>query len=149
MKNTNVLFAGLLFVLNVASVAAAEPQYLNSGKVLKGDFPFSEAVKVGQVLHLSGQVGLVPATQQLAPGGIEAETRQAMQNIKTVLEANGYTMGDVIKCTAFLADMSEWPAFNRIYKSYFTEGRYPVRSALGVNGLAMGARTEVECVASK
>lgn len=128
---------------------AAEPQFLNSGKVLKGNFPFSEAVKVGNTLYLSGQVGVVPETQQIAPGGIESESRQVMENIRIVLEAHGYTMDDLVKCTVFLADMTEWPAFNAVYKGHLTEGRLPARSALGVNGLALGARVEVECIASK
>lgn len=128
---------------------AVNPQFLNSGKVLKGNFPFSEAVKVGNVLYLSGQVGIKPETQQIAPGGIEPESHQVMQNIKTVLEAHGYAMDNLIKCTVFLADMTEWPAFNEIYKGYLTEGKLPARSALGVNGLALGARVEVECIASR
>ncbi|HET6906131.1 MAG TPA: RidA family protein [Rhodanobacteraceae bacterium] len=128
---------------------AVKPQFLDSGKVLKGNFPFSEAVKVGNVLYLSGQVGIVPDTQQIAPGGIEPESRQVMQNIRTVLEAHGYAMDDLIKCTVFLADMAEWPAFNEIYKTYLKAGKLPARSALGVNGLALGARVEVECIASK
>ena len=129
--------------------SAVEPQFLNSGKVLKGNFPFSEAVRVGNVLYLSGQVGIVPETQQMASGGIESESRQVMENIRTVLEAHGYAMDNLVKCTVFLADMAEWPAFNEIYKGYLTEGRLPARSALGVNGLALGARVEVECIASK
>jgi len=128
---------------------AVEPQFLNSGKVLKGDFPFSEAVKVGNTLYLSGQVGIVPETQQIASGGIESESHQVMKNIETVLEANGYTMDNLIKCTVFLTDLAEWPAFNAVYKGYLTEGKLPARSALGVNGLALGARVEVECIASK
>ncbi len=71
-----------------------------------------------------------------------------MENIKTSLEAHGYTLGDVVKCTAMLADMSEWAAFNEIYKTFFA-GRFPARSALGANGLALGARVEVECIAAK
>lgn len=128
---------------------AVEPQFLNSGKVLKGNFPFSEAVKVGNTLYLSGQVGVVPETQQIAPGGIASESHQVMKNIKAVLEAHGYAMDNLIKCTVFLADMTEWPAFNEIYKGYLTEGKLPARSALGVNELALGARVEVECIASK
>lgn len=126
-----------------------EPQFLNSGRVLKGSFPFSEAVKVGSMLYLSGQVGIVPETQQIAPGGIDSESHQIMKNIGTVLEAHGYAMDNLIKCTVFLADMAEWPAFNEIYRRYLAEGKLPARSALGVNGLALGARVEVECIASR
>jgi enamine deaminase RidA (YjgF/YER057c/UK114 family) len=69
-----------------------------------------------------------------------------MANIKTSLEANGYAMSDLVKCTVMLTDMTEWAAFNEIYKTYFVD-RYPARSAFGANGLALGARVEVECIA--
>ncbi len=148
MNKVRTLIAAVLATVAVSSVAA-EPQYLNSGKVMKGSFPFTEAVKVGDTLYLSGQLGIVPETQKLAPGGVVAESHQMMRNIKTVLESNGYAMDNVVKCTVFLADMKEWPAFNDIYKGYFTEGKYPARSAFGVNGMAFDARVEVECMASK
>ena len=76
-----------------------------------------------------------------------AEAKQTMDNIRTSLEAHGLSLEDVVKCTVMLADMREWAAFNEIYKSYFTPP-YPARSALGANGLALGARVEVECVAA-
>lgn len=148
MKFVRTLIATVLATVAVSSVAA-EPQYLHSGKVMKGSYPFSEAVKVGGTLYLSGQLGIEPATQKLAPGGVEAESRQVMRNIKTVLEANGYAVDNLVKCTVFLADMKEWPAFNDIYKGNFTAGKYPARSAFGVNGMAFDARVEVECMAFK
>ena len=123
-------------------------EYLNSGKVLPATLPFSEAVRVGNTLYLSGQIGIVPGSLKLVPGGIAAEARQSMQNIKTSLEANGYNMGDLVKCTVMLADMSEWGAFNDVYKTFFI-GHFPARSAFGANGLALGAKVEVECVAVK
>jgi reactive intermediate/imine deaminase len=131
-----------------AGAAAQSPQFLNSGKVMPPGLPFSEAVRVGDTLYLSGQVGLVPGKLELVPGGMKAEARQAMEHVKTILEANGYALRDVVKCTVMLADMSEWPAFNEIYKTYF-DGRYPARSAIGASGLALGARVEVECMAAK
>jgi len=130
---------------------AAEPvkvEFLNSGKVLPANLPFSEAVRVGDLLLLSGQIGLVPGSLKLVEGGMKAEARQVMENIKTSLGANGYAMSNVVKCTVMLADMSEWAAFNEIYRSFFS-GRFPARSALGANGLALGARVEVECIAAK
>lgn len=132
-----------------ATSTAAEPRFLDSGKVVKGELPFSEAVEAGSTLYLSGQVGLVPDTQQLAPGGIAAESRQAMENIKTVLQAHGYGLMSLVKCTVFLVDLKEWGDFNGIYKSYFQAPRYPARSAVGIRELAMGARVEVECIATK
>ena len=122
-------------------------EYLNSGKVLPKNLPFSEAVRVGDTLYLSGHIGNLPGSPKLAPGGIKEEARQTMENIKTSLEAHGYSMANLVKCTVMLADMGEWPAFNEVYKSFFS-GNYPARSAFGVNGLALGARVEVECLAA-
>ena len=110
------------------------------------DLPLSEAVRVGDTLYLSGQVGIVPGTMNLAPGGMEGETRQTMENIKTSLEAHGYSMNDLVKCLVMLADISRWATFNDVYKTYFDEP-YPARSAFGANGLAIGAQVEVECIA--
>ena len=131
-----------------AAIAETPPaiEFLNSGKVTPTTLPFSEAVRVGNTLYLSGQIGILPGTLNLAAGGIQAEARQALENIKTTLETHGYTMRDVVKCTVMLADIAEWATFNEIYKSYFAPP-YPARSALGANGLAMGARVEVECLA--
>lgn len=122
-------------------------QFLNSGKVLPTNLPFSEAVRVGNVLYLSGQIGIIPGSMKLVPGGIREEARQTMENIKTSLEANAYTLNDLVKCTVMIAEMSEWGAFNEVYKTFFPM-RYPARSALGANGLALGARVEVECIAA-
>lgn len=107
--------------------------------------PFSPAVRVGAMLYLSGQIG-TGADGQLVPGGIEAETRQAMENIERVLEQNGSSLDRVVKCTAFLADMAEWGRMNVVYASYFP-GHKPARSAMGANGLARNARVEIECIA--
>ncbi len=123
-------------------------EFLNSGAVLpKTGLPFSEAVRHGNTLYLSGVLGVLPGTLNLAPGGIKEEARQTMQNIKATLEAHGCTMNHLVKCTVMLADMSEWSAFNEVYKSFFS-GALPARSAFGANGLALGARVEVECIAA-
>lgn len=124
----------------------AKPEYLNSGKVLPATLPFSEAVRVGNTLYLSGQIGVQPGTLTLVPGGMAAEARQTMENIRTTLTAHGYAMSDVVKCTVMLADMADWPAFNAVYQTFFA-APFPARSALGANGLALGARVEVECMA--
>jgi reactive intermediate/imine deaminase len=124
------------------------PVYLNSGAVLPaGTLPFSEGVRLGSLVLLSGQIGNVPGTLELVPGGMPAEARQVMDNIKASLTANGLSMRDVVKCTVMLADMSEWGAFNEIYGTYFA-APYPARSAFGATGLALGARVEVECIAA-
>lgn len=149
MRNFVLLLAvcSCFVVANGASAGKRTAiEFLNSGKVVPTGLPFSEAVRVNETLYLSGQIGIVPGTLKLVPGGIKEETRQTMENIKTSLEANGYRLSDVVKCTVMLADISEWSTFNDVYKTYFS-GRYPARSALGANGLALGARVEVECIA--
>ena len=107
--------------------------------------PFSEAVRAGETLYLAGAIG-IDATGRLVPGGIEAETRQAMENIRAVLERHGSSMSRVIKCTVMLADMAEWRAANAIYLEFFPD-HLPARSAFGANGLALGARIEIEAIA--
>ncbi len=109
--------------------------------------PFSEAVRVGSTLYLSGALGNLPGTLTLAPGGMGAQARQAMENIGATLRHCGLDFADVVKCVVMLADMSEWAEFNKVYVTYFAPGRLPARSALGANGLALGAAVEVECIA--
>lgn len=107
--------------------------------------PFSEAVRVGNVLHLSGMLPLGP-DRKIVAGGIEAETRQVMDNIKSVLEKHGSSLDKVFKMTVMIADMSEWPAMNAVYVAYFKD-HFPARSAFGANALAFGAKLEIECSA--
>jgi 2-iminobutanoate/2-iminopropanoate deaminase len=138
----------LLLLLAMSPLAAAAaPEFLNSGKVLSGDLPFSEAVRHGDTLYLSGQVGIAPGTMTLVPGGFRPEAMQVLANIRTVLEAQGRGMKDVIRCTVMLADMADWPAFNEVWRTAF-QRPFPARSAIGASGLALGARVEVECLAS-
>jgi len=106
--------------------------------------PFSSAVRVGELLFLAGQIG-TDSTGQLVAGGIEAETRQTLENVRAALSRAGASMDDVVKCTAMLADMGEWDRMNRVYVTYFRADRLPARSAFGANGLARGARVELEC----
>lgn len=107
--------------------------------------PFSPAVRVGSTLYLAGQLG-TDSTGALVKGGIEAETRQTMRNIANVLDKTGSSMDRVVKCTAFLADMKEWPAMNTVYATFFPVHK-PARSAFGATGLALNARVEIECIA--
>lgn len=118
-------------------------QYLTSDS-MKG-LPFSEAVRVGDMLFLSGQLG-VDHAMKLVPGGIEPETRQTLENIKATLERHGSSLDRVMKATVMLADMKEWPAMNKVYVTYFP-AHLPARSAFGTTGLALGARVEIECIA--
>ena len=109
--------------------------------------PFSEAVRVGHMLYLSGQIGIDPSTSKLAEGGIAAETRQTLENIRASLEKHGSSMAEVVKCTVYLAEINEWAAMNKVYVTYFPSNP-PARSALGTSGLALGSRTEIECMAT-
>jgi len=111
-------------------------------------FPFSPAVRVGHMVYLSGQIGtrMENGRPVLVPGGIEAETRQTLENIRAIVQESGSSMDRVVKCTVMMADMADWPRMNTIYASYFP-GPKPARSALGANGLALGARVEIECIA--
>ena len=110
--------------------------------------PFSPAVRVGNVLFLSGQIGTDPAAGgALVAGGIGPETRRTMENIRDVLQRSGSSLDQVVKCTVMLADMREWEAMNAVYATYFPRGK-PARSAFGTSGLALGARVEIECIAA-
>jgi reactive intermediate/imine deaminase len=110
--------------------------------------PFTPAVQVGNLLFLAGQIGTAPNAQgTVVAGGIQPETRQTMNNIKDVLEKSGSSLDRVVKCTVFMADMREWDAMNEVYATFFPRNK-PARSALGANGLALGARVEIECIAA-
>ena len=124
-----------------------QAEYLTSPATTSQNLPFSEAVRVGDMLYLSGQIGLKPGTREVISGGLTAEAKQTMENVKAVLERHGSSLRRVVKCTVFMADMKEWPDFNAIYVTYFDRDRLPARSAFGANGLALGARVEVECLA--
>lgn len=124
---------------------SSDVAYLNMPGMEGLDLPFSSAVRVDNTLYLSGNVGNIPGTLDLAEGGIQGETRQTLENISAVLEQFGSSMDNVVKCTVFLADMAEWGAMNEVYKTFFKNP--PARSALGANGLALGARVEIECIA--
>ena len=136
----------MISVLMIGGVWAAEVTHLNESGALPPGLPFSEAVRVDDTLYLSGQVGVKAGAMELVPGGIEAEARQTLDNIRRVVEANGLSLNDIVKCTVMLKDIAEWGAFNAIYASFF-EAPYPARSAFGADGLALGARVELECMA--
>ena len=144
---------GMLFIFAACQAPAAEPppqatesiEFFTSES--QASLPFSEGVRVGSMIYLSGSIGNDPATGQLVPGGIAAETRQVLENIRASLERHGSGMDRIVKCLVMLADMSEWPAMNEVYVTFFP-GPKPARSAMGANGLALGARVEIECMAT-
>lgn len=156
MRRTHVLKGALAALVLAAPVAAQEheheemhEQHMQSMSVeYLGGRPggaFSEAVRVGNTLYLTGKLGTAPG-QGLVEGGIQAETRQTLTNISEALARYGSSMDEVVKCTVFLADMAEWSAMNQVYVEFFPINK-PSRSAVGVNGLALDARVEIECIA--
>lgn len=141
-----MILGAALIALATPTLAQTAPEFLNSGD--PAGMPFSEAVRLGDTVYLSGQLGIAPGTSEVVAGGIEAESTQVMENIKRTVEAHGMAMTDLVKCTVMLADMAEWGAFNEVYKSYFEDGKFPARSAFGAAGLALGGKVEVECIAA-
>ena len=125
-----------------ATIIKSSPIFLGDG----GNYPFSEAVRVGDTLYMSGQIGFKDG--KLVKGGIKAEAKQALDNINTNLLKYGYQKSDIVKCMVMLTDMDDFDDFNKVYKTELAKP-YPVRSAFGVAELAAGASVEVECIAAK
>ena len=124
---------------------APQVEWLNPPGTDTSTRPYSTAVRVDNMLYLSGALGIVPGTGALAEGGIQAETRQTLENIAASLTLFGSGMDKVVKCTVFLADIAEWSAMNEVYVGYFPNK--PARSAVGNIGLGLNARIEIECMA--
>ncbi len=130
----------------VAAPLAGQDRHVLHGPGEVRGLPFSSAVRVGNLLFLSGQIGNVPGTRQLADTGIAGQTRQALENVKAVLAAAGSSLDRAVKCTVFLADIKDYAAMNAVYATYFPKDP-PARSTVAGSGLALGARVEIECVA--
>jgi 2-iminobutanoate/2-iminopropanoate deaminase len=139
----------LTIACTVVALTACQAEQETVVQYLKADpsspLPFSDAVRVGDLLFVSGQIGTVSG-MTLIDGGIQAETRQTMDNIRAILERNGSSMDRVVKCLIMLDDVGEWGAMNEVYVTYFDP--LPARSAMGADGLALGARVEIECIAT-
>jgi reactive intermediate/imine deaminase len=142
---TIVLAAGIQPWVTTREAEAQEKEVIQVAGSLEG-LPFSSAVRAGGMLYLSGQIGVRRGTQELVPGGIAAETRQTMENIRAVLEHAGSSLDRVVKCTVFLVDIEEYGSMNEVYASFFPKDP-PARSTLAGRGLALGARVEIECIA--
>jgi 2-iminobutanoate/2-iminopropanoate deaminase len=140
-----IALATALLPSMVSAAPPASVEYFPAPALSGHAAPFSSAVRVGDILYLSGQIGLGP-DGKLADS-FDAQARQTMDNIGATLKAHGLGWGNVFKCTVMIADMKNWPAFNAIYVPYFPNGKLPVRSAFGANGLALGAQLELECLA--
>ncbi|WP_163517531.1 RidA family protein [Gelidibacter japonicus] len=118
-----------------------------SHEAKKQDTPFSDVVESNGFLFLSGQLGMDHGTRTLVEGGIEAETKKCIENIKAVLEHHQSSLDKVVKCTVVLKSMDDFVAFNRIYKDYFPNK--PARTTFAASGLALNASIEIEVIASK
>ena len=147
MKAFLAIATGVLMMTSPTDAAPPRPAVQHYGSpTLNGQrLPFSSAVRVGDVLYLSGAIGRGPDGKP--PEGIEAQTKATMDDIGETLKLAGLGYDRLFHCTAFLADMKDWPAFNKVYVGYFPDGQLPARSAVGVNGLALGALMEIECQA--
>jgi reactive intermediate/imine deaminase len=147
MKTAIAIATGVFAMTSPADAAPSRPAVEYFGRPMLGDqrLPFSDAVRVGEILYLSGQIGIGPDGK--LPVGIEAQTRQAMDNIGAILKRAGVGYDRIFHCSVMLSDMNNWPAFNKVYLGYFPDGPLPSRSAFGANGLALGALLEIECQA--
>ena len=109
--------------------------------------PYSQAIKVGNLIYTSGQIPIDPATGTLVAGGIKEQTRQSLLNVQAILKEAGISMSSVVKTTVFMADMSDFADMNAVYAEFFTEP-YPARSAVALKALPKGALVEIEVVAA-
>jgi 2-iminobutanoate/2-iminopropanoate deaminase len=125
----------------------SQKKVITSDKAPKAIGPYSMAVSTGCLVYTSGQLGLNPATGTLVEGGVQAQTRQALEHVKSVLEAAGTTLENVVKTTVFLLDMNDFAQMNAVYAEYFTSDQ-PARSAFQVAALPKGAAVEIEVVAT-
>lgn len=125
---------------------SAEKQVIQMPGGLPG-LPFSSAVRLGNVLYLSGQIGNLPGTRQLADTGVAKQTQQTLENIKAVLTHAGSSLDRVFKCTVFLVNIKDYDEMNRVYATYFPKDP-PARSTVAGSGLALGAKVEIECLAT-
>jgi 2-iminobutanoate/2-iminopropanoate deaminase len=124
----------------------SEKQIITSEKAPKAIGPYSVAIRYGDLVFTAGQVGLDPATSEIVAGGIEAETRQVLTNLKHVLEAAGSSLDCALKTTVFLQDMAEFSKMNAVYGEFFPKNP-PARSTIQVGALPKGAAVEIEVVA--
>lgn len=145
LRLTTYLFPVLISLFFSQQTLGEQIEYFSSQRNIDNNYPFSNAVRVGDLLFLSGEIGTLPNSSKLIAGGIRNETKQTMDNIQASLTKHNLTMNDLVKCTVMLADIKEWPAFNHVYKDYFPK-HFPARSAFATNGLALNARVEVECI---
>lgn len=123
-----------------------QKQVITTDQAPKPIGPYSAGIRAGNFIFTAGQVGIDPKTGDLVPGGIEAQTRQVLENVKNILEAAGSSMDQVVKTTVFMADMNQFAQMNAVYAEFFP-GEPPARSTFGVAALPKNALVEIEVVA--
>ena len=121
-------------------------QVISTPKAPAAIGPYSQAIRVGNLIYTSGQIPINPATGQFVEGGIKEQTRQSLTNVKAILEEAGTSMANVVKTTVFMADMNDFADMNAVYAEFFTEP-FPARSAVAVKTLPKGALVEIEVIA--
>ena len=146
MRRIVLLASSLLAVPLIALPGQVTREVIRLPGAAASTTPLSAAIRAGDFLYLSGQIGIAPGGRGLAPGGISAEAKQALENIQRVLDAAGSSMERVVKCTVFLADIADFGAMNEVYRTFFPTDP-PTRSTVGVAGLVLNARIEIECLA--
>jgi 2-iminobutanoate/2-iminopropanoate deaminase len=122
------------------------PQVIATDTAPKAIGPYSQAVRAGDTLYVSGQIAIDPATGEIVKGGIDPQTRQALENLKAVLEAAGYSLENVVSCQVFLSDMDDFTVMNKVYAVYFPR-QPPARTTVEVAELPKDARIEISAVA--
>ena len=145
------LFFILLFVVFVSGCSTdncAEKEIIATDNAPAAIGPYSQAVKVGNFLYLSGQLGINPARKGLVDGGLAAEARQALANQQAILKSAGFSLFDVVQCQVFLRDMEDYAEFNEIYKEFF-KSDFPARAVVQVARLPLDASIEIMMVAAK
>jgi 2-iminobutanoate/2-iminopropanoate deaminase len=149
MKN-NILLSIFILSVSLQVVQAQETSgiiFHKSHEIKKQTAPFSDAVEVGNLFFLAGQIGMDHSTRTMVKGGLKAETEQAIRNIRDVLQQHGLSLDQVVKCTVILSTMDDFAAFNEVYTTYFT--KKPARTTFAAAGLARNAKVEIDVIAAK
>ena len=146
IKQTFVV--GIMSLFIACEPSGMEREIITTDRAPAAIGPYSQAVKVGKTLYISGQIGIDPATGQMVEGGIEAQTRQVMENLGAVLEAAGFSFANVVQAQVFLADLNDYGTMNTVYGSYLSE-KPPARAAVQVARIPRNALVEIMMVALK
>lgn len=121
---------------------------INTINAPKAIGPYNQAIEVNDTIYVAGQIGMIPKNGVIAEGGIKAQTRQTLDNIRAILNEAGYTFEDIVKCTCFLTDFNEYKEFNQVYSEYFSDDA-PARSTFGISALPIGVKIKIDCIAVK